>query len=65
MRKPSRAAEKKPERTNKYSPMKKKISLLFLLAIGLFSSCSVFKPGCGCPKVTSAASVFDKTSAYS
>ena len=63
--KPSRAAEKKLKRTNKYSPMKKKISLLFLLAIGLFSSCSVFKPGCGCPKVSYTAPFSDKTRAYS
>jgi hypothetical protein len=35
--------------------MKKKVSILFLLAIGLLSSCSIFKPGCHCPKVSYTA----------
>lgn len=32
--------------------MKRKASILFLLAIGLLSSCRIFKPGCHCPKVS-------------
>ncbi|MBB5636540.1 hypothetical protein HDE68_002441 [Pedobacter cryoconitis] len=40
--------------------MKKKVSILFLLAIGLLSSCSIFKPGCHCPKVSYSAPSADK-----
>ncbi len=33
--------------------MKRKINVIFfLLAIFLLSGCAVFKPGCGCPKVS-------------
>ncbi|HWW39548.1 hypothetical protein [Pedobacter sp.] len=32
--------------------MKRKLSIAVLLCMVLLSSCSVFKPGCGCPKVS-------------
>lgn len=32
--------------------MKIKASLFFLVLIALLSGCSIFKPGCHCPKVS-------------